>query len=55
MSEKYMTCEHSVGNVGGIIVYVKPTCPHYTKIRGELVSSKIRCRDCKDYRREKIE
>lgn len=42
---KHETCRHSTGNVGELIVYVKPSCPNYTKIRGSLVSSKIRCRD----------
>lgn len=43
---KYETCIHSTGNIGELIVYVKPSCPKYTKIRGNLVSSKIRCREC---------
>ena len=47
--EKCYTCRHSTGRVGGLIVYVRPSCPNYTKIRGSLVSSKIRCRDCKDW------
>lgn len=46
MPEKYITCKHSTGNVGELIVYVKPSCPNYTKIRGVLASSKIRCREC---------
>ena len=44
--EKYETCKHSTGNVGELIVYVKETCPNYTKIHGRLVSSKIRCQGC---------
>lgn len=46
---KYETCRHSTGNVGELVVYVKPSCPNYTKIRGSLVSSKLRCRDCEKW------
>ena len=47
---KYLTCKHSTGNIGELIVYVHPSCPNFTKIRGSLVSSKIRCTECKDWR-----
>ena len=53
MAEKYTTCRHSTGNVGELVVYVKPSCPNYTKIRGSLVSSKIRCSDCKKWEERK--
>lgn len=51
--KKYETCKHSTGNVGELIVYVKPSCPKYTKIRGSLVSSKIRCNECKKWEAER--
>lgn len=44
--EKYKTCKHSTGNVGELIVYVKPSCPNSSRIRGTLCSSKMRCRKC---------
>lgn len=51
--EKYNTCRHSTGNIGELIVYVHPSCPCHTKIRGSLVSSKTRCRSCEVYERRK--
>lgn len=47
--EKYNACKHSTGNVGELIVYVHPSCPRLSKIRGSLVSSKIRCQECKSW------
>lgn len=49
----YKTCRHSTGNAGELIVYVHQTCPRYTKIRGSLVSSKIRCDECEEWERRK--
>ena len=49
--EKFYTCKHSK-EVGEIAVYVEPTCPHATKIKGTLVSSKQRCRSCSSYERK---
>lgn len=43
---KYETCRHSTGNVGELIVYVNPSCPNLSKIKGTLCSSKIRCEKC---------
>lgn len=51
--EKYKTCRHSTGNIGELIVYVHPTCPRLTMIRGSLVSSKIRCKECKSWEEKK--
>lgn len=44
--EKYETCRHA-DHTGQIAVYVKPTCPKANMIKGMLVSSKSRCRNCK--------
>lgn len=41
MAEKYKTCKHSTGRVGELIVYVHPTCPRLSMIKGALCSSKI--------------
>lgn len=46
---KYKTCKHSTGRVGELIVYVHPTCPRLSMIKGTLCSSKIRCRECKSW------
>lgn len=43
---KYETCRHSTGNVGELIVYVNPSCPNLSKIKGTLCSSKIRYEKC---------
>lgn len=43
---KYETCRHSTGNIGELIVYVHPSCPRLSMIKGCLVSSKIRCKEC---------
>lgn len=32
MAEKYKTCQHSTGNVGELIVYVRPGCPRLSMI-----------------------
>ena len=48
--EKYETCIHSTGNIGQLIVYVKPSCPQLSNIKGTLCASKIRCRKCKSWR-----
>lgn len=42
---KFVTCRH-VEEIGQYAVYVKPTCPHLSMIRGVLVVSKERCRSC---------
>lgn len=42
---KFETYIHAK-EVGEQAVYVYPSCPHQTKIRGTLVSSKMRCRSC---------
>lgn len=49
--EKCKTCVHSTGNVGELIVYVKPSCPRLSVIRGTLCTSKIKCRGCKNWRK----
>lgn len=46
--EKYQTCKH-VEKIGQTAVYVTPGCPQANMIKGTLVSSKIRCRECKSW------
>lgn len=54
MAEKYKTCKHSTGRVGELIVYVHPTCPRLSMIKGTLCSSKIRCRGVPELGGEKM-
>lgn len=49
MKENYETCVH-VKSIGQIAVYVTPSCPQATQIKGHLVSSKERCRRCKVFK-----
>ena len=53
MAEKYKTCQHSTGNVGELIVYVRPGCPRLSIINGTLCSSKMRCKECKSWKERK--
>lgn len=46
--EKYETCKHAE-RVGQIAVYVKPSCPRLSIVKGNLVSSKVRCRECRSW------
>lgn len=50
--EKYETCRHVI-SVGQLAVFVKPTCRRATMIKGTLVSSKPRCRDCRKWEEKK--
>lgn len=50
---KYKTCIHSTGRAGEIAVYVLPSCPRMSLIRGTLVSSKTRCKECRSYKPRK--
>lgn len=49
--EKYNTCCHAI-DTGNMAVRVTPGCPHATKIRGVLVSSKDRCRNCASWEKK---
>lgn len=51
MSEKpkYETCRYAE-SVGQIAVYVKPACPRALMMKGNLVSTKTRCANCKSWR-----
>lgn len=51
MNGKYKTCVH-VLSVGQYAVYVAPGCPRASMIKGQLVSSKRRCNDCKCWRKK---
>mgnify|MGYP004464968019 CR=1 FL=1 len=53
VTEKARTCKHSTGRVEIFAVYVKPTCPHMSLIRGKAVSSKTRCRECTAWKKAK--
>ena len=46
--EKYETCIHAE-KVGQYAVYVTPGCPRANIIKGHLVSSKDRCRECRSW------
>jgi hypothetical protein len=46
--EKYETCKH-VEKVGQLAVYVRPSCPRLSMIKGNMVSSKPRCRECESW------
>lgn len=50
--EKFETCSHTE-SVGTMAVFVKPTCPHAAIIKGKLVSSKTRCRNCARWEKRK--
>lgn len=52
MAEKYKTCKHSTGRVGELIVYVHPTCPRLSMIKGTLCSSKFAVGSARAGRRE---
>lgn len=45
MKNKYETCKHVI-SIGEVAVYVKPSCPCLTIIKGVMVSSKKRCSSC---------
>lgn len=45
MKEKYDTCQH-VQKVCQLAVYVGTGCPRASMIKGNLVSSKKRCKVC---------
>ena len=47
--EKFETCIHAE-KVGQTAVFVKPGCPRASLIKGHLVSSKDRCKECRSWR-----
>ena len=49
--EKYETCIHAE-KVGQYAVYVTPGCPRASKVKGHLVSSKDRCKGCRNWQRK---
>ena len=49
---KYKTCKHSTGEYGQTTVYVQPSCPRLTMIKGILVSSKRRCQECRSWEKD---
>lgn len=51
--EKYETCAN-IKSIGQLAVYVTPSCPQATQIKGHLVSSKERCRRCKVFKERSV-
>ena len=49
MKPKYETCQHAQ-RVGELAVYTDTGCPRATKIRGTLLSSKMRCVECHNWK-----
>ena len=47
--EKYETCIH-VKSIGNLAVFVDPGCPQANLIRGKLVSSRKRCKECREWK-----
>lgn len=47
------TCKHSTGQIGQLTVYVLPTCPNMSMIRGKLVTTRQKCRNCRFYKEKK--
>lgn len=47
--KKHKTCKYAKGS-GDVAVYVTPGCPRSNMIRGVLVTSKKRCRECKSWK-----
>lgn len=54
MKEKYETCRHA-GSIRNIAVFAKPTCPRAIMVKGTLVTSKKRCRECKSWEKKEGE
>lgn len=48
MKEKYETCIHA-DHAGQYAVYVKPSCRRASMIKGTLVTTKNRCRECRSW------
>lgn len=49
---KHDTCIHAE-SIGTYAVYVKPSCPRASMIKGRLVSSRERCEECRSYKPRK--
>lgn len=43
------SCKHRSGDVGELIVYVHPTCSLMSMIKGDIVSSILRCAKCEHW------
>lgn len=43
------SCKHRSGDIGELIVYVHPTCPLMSMIKGDIVSSILRCAKCEHW------
>lgn len=53
LKPKYETCIHSTGKSGEIAVYVMPSCPRQHMLKGNLVTSKRECLECRSYKERK--
>jgi hypothetical protein len=49
--QKYKTCIHAQDS-GQKAVWVDPGCPRANMLRGQLVSSKKRCEECRRWKRK---
>lgn len=48
---KYETCQH-VESIGQLAVYVTPGCPRAEMLKGYLISSKWRCKECRAWKQK---
>lgn len=46
---KYETCAY-VEKAGSLAVYVRPGCPRASMVKGYLVSTRKRCRECRSWK-----
>ena len=46
---KHETCKY-VESVGQLAVYVTPGCPRAEMLKGNLISSKWRCKECRSWK-----
>lgn len=51
--KKAETCKHSTGRVGNTAVFSLPTCPYMHIIKGKIVTTRMRCKDCRFYEERK--
>ena len=51
--ERAETCKHSTGRVGNTAVFTLPTCPYMHMIKNKIVTTRIRCKDCRFYEERK--
>ena len=47
------TCKHSTGRAGNTAVFTYKTCPYMHIIKGKIVTTRMRCKDCRFYEERK--